>query len=122
MATGLKIPVGVDKSGGAAIETNSQEQLKKLVILALSEGGDDNPFHDLGLAPNLIFQIKDSAFRAQAQREIERVLAQFPERVSMIPNEPITFEEDVEGEVSVNFKYIELEKNTVEEFSTTFTR
>lgn len=122
MATGLKIPVGVNRSGGAAIETDSRAELRKLLVLALSEGGDDNPFQNLGLSPNLVFQIKDAAFRSQAQREIERVIAQFPERVALLPDEGITFEEEVEGEVTVNFKYIDLEFNTVEEFTKTFTR
>ncbi|MCB0490626.1 MAG: hypothetical protein KDC99_19290 [Cyclobacteriaceae bacterium] len=122
MATGLKIPVRVGKSGGAAIETNSQAQTKKNLILALSEGGDDNPFQRLGLSPTLLFKIKDAAFRAQALREVERKFDEFSETISLLPDEPITFKEDQEGIIELNVKYINLETNTVEEFTKKFSR
>lgn len=121
MATGLKIPVGVDKSGGAAIESSSSKQNKKILLLALSEGGDNNPFQRLGIG-NLIFKIKDVATRAQVQREIEKIIGQLSDRIVLIPNEPITFKEDVEGELEVSIKYIDIETNKVEEFSPRFTR
>ena len=121
MATGLKIPVGVDKSGGAALETSPSKQNKKILLLALSEGGDNNPFQRLGIG-NLIFKIKDVATRAQVQREIQRVIGQLSDRIVLIPNEPITFREDVEGELEVSIKYIDIETNKVEEFTPKFTR
>jgi hypothetical protein len=122
MASGLKIPVGVDKSGGAAIESSSQRELKKLLFLALSEGGDDNPFQRLGLSSDLIFRVKDASFRSLALREIQRVLAQFSDRVEIFPDEPITFNEDVSGQVECSFKYIDKESHSVQEFSTKFVR
>lgn len=121
MATGLKIPVGVGKSGGAALETSSSKQNKKILLLALSEGGDNNSFQRLGIG-NLIFKIKDVATRAQVQREIQKVIGQLSDRIALIPNEPITFREDIEGELEVSIKYIDIETNKVEEFTPKFTR
>lgn len=120
MATGLKIPVRVDKSGGAAIETDSAAQLKKLLFLALSEGGDDNPFQRVGLGAGLIFRIKDAALRGLAEREVMRVLAQFSDRVELLPDEPITFDETVSGEVRLGFRYVDTAFHRVEEFVAQF--
>jgi len=50
--TGLSIPMTVNKGGGAKIE-NSDAQLHKLILQALQEGDDDNPFQDLGIQPKI---------------------------------------------------------------------
>ena len=122
MPTGLKIPVGVNKAGGAAIESDESEQLKKLLILALSEGGDDNPFQVLGLPADLIFSIKDTAFRGRAAQAVNRVLQKFQETIRINPTKPVTFVEDSEGEVELQFEYIDLQTNQVKEFALSFTK
>jgi len=85
MPTGLKVPVRVNKAGGAAVETNESEQTKKMLALAFSEGDDDNPFQDLGLKANIIFSIKGPAFRGRAERAVNAILARFADRVSLPP-------------------------------------
>lgn len=122
MPTGLRVPVGVGKSGGANIETNEAEQLKKLLFLALAEGGDDNPFQTLGLDPGLVFEIRGPAFLGRASQSIQRILAKFSDRVALDPNSPITMRRDVEGEVEVSFSYVDLSTNKVEEFQAKFVR
>jgi len=122
MATGLKIPVGVDKSGGARVETSVVDQKKKLLELAFSERGDDNPFQILGLDPGLIFSLKDAAFRGRAKLEVERILGNFQGLIELSPTDPIEFNFDNEGEVELSFKYVDLEVDKVEEFKTSFTK
>lgn len=122
MPTGLRVPVGVNKSGGANIETNEPEQVRKLLFLALSEGGDDNPFQALGLQGDLIFSIRNASFRGKAQRYIDRVLAKFADRVALAPDQPITFEDIGDAEVEVSFSYIDLATNRVEEFRSKFAK
>jgi len=122
MATGLRIPVGVNKSGGAAIETDDSRQKQKLLTLAFSEGGDDNPFHTLGLDPGLIFSIKDAQFRGKAKLEIERILSDFEGLILLDPNEPIKFDFDTLGEVELSFQYVDLETNRPQEFRRTFNK
>jgi len=122
MATGLKIPVGVDKSGGAALERNDALQKKKLLTLAFSEGGDDNPFQSLGLDPGLIFNIKNAQFRGRAKLEVERILADFNGLILLAPNEPIKFNFDNEGEVELSFEYVDLETNQPQDFKKSFSR
>jgi len=123
MPTGLAIPVGVNKSGGARIEANESKQLRKILILALSEGGDSNPFQQLGLIPGLIFSIDNSAFRGRAERTLKAILAKFSDRVELAPDEQIKFEKGtVEGEIIMSFKYVDKLINKVEEFRLKFTR
>ena len=123
MPTGLKIPVGVDTSGGARVETNEPKQLRKMLILALSDGGDDNPFQQLGLDKGLIFSIDNPSFRGRAQRALNDILAKFADRVELAPDEPIKFEESgTEGEVIMSFQYVDLLTDKVEDFRKTFSR
>lgn len=122
MPTGLKIPVGVDKSGGAAVETNESAQTKKLLVLALSEGGDENPFQNIGLPADLIFSIKSPALRARSEKMINRILAKFTERVALGPKEPFTFKEDTPGEYELTFQYVDLLTNKVTDFRKGFRR
>jgi len=122
MATGLKIPVGVNKSGGAAVETDLVKQKRKLLELAFSNGEDDNPFQDLGLDSSLIFAVKDEAFEARAIIEINRILGGFVELIRLAPDVPITFNREVEGETELGFQYVDLEVDRVEEFTKKFTK
>lgn len=122
MPTGLKIPVRVSQSGGAAIERSEPEQLKKMLILALSEGDDDNPFQDLGIPGNLIFQVQGAGFRGKAERALNNVLAKFADRIRLRPDEPIKFEQLGEGEIEMSFEYIDLLTDKVEDFRARFTR
>ncbi len=121
MPTGLKIPVRVNKSGGASIETNEVKQTKKLLFQALSEGEDNNPFQDLGLKGNIVFSVMNAAFRGRALQAIENILAKFSERIALKPDQPIRFEE-IGAEVEVSFEYLDLLTNKTEEFRRKFAR
>lgn len=121
MPTGLKVPVRVNQSGGAAIETNESEQLKKMLFLALSEGGDDNPFQELGIAKTLIFAINNAGFRGRAERSINAILFKFADRVAVRPDTPLRFEETGEGEITLTFEYIDRLTDKPEEFRGRFT-
>lgn len=122
MPTGLKVPVRVSQSGGAAIESNEGEQLKKMLFLALGEGDDLNAFQALGLQGNLIFQVQGAGFRGKAERALNNVLARFADRIRLRPDQPIRFEELGKGEIEMSFEYIDLLTDKVEEFRARFTR
>ncbi len=122
MPTGLKIPVRVNKSGGAAIESNEVEQTKKLLFQALLQGDDNNPFQDLGLKGDIVFSVLNPAFRGKALRSIENILAKFSERIALAPDQPIKFEETGDGEIEVSFEYLDLLTNKPEEFRRKFAR
>jgi len=122
MPTGLKVPVGVNKSGGAAIEKNEVEQTKKLLFLAFGEDDDNNPFQRVGVPLGLLFKAKTPGLRAKIQRVAEGVLAKFVDRISLAPDDPIKFEETTEGEIEMSFEYVDLSVNKVEEFRKKFSR
>ena len=122
MPTGLKVPVTVNRSGGAAIEKDELKNTQKILDLAFSEGDDKNPFQDLGIEDNLIFSIDNPAFRGRVTRAIESILAKFPDAVQLTESEPITFEKVREGELQMSLKYIDLLTGRQETFTKLFTR
>lgn len=122
MPTGLRIPVGVNKSGGASVETDEAAQNRKLLILALSEGEDNNPFQKLGGFRELIFQLKNAGVRARAESRLKQILGRYSDRIQLAPDKPIEFDFSGEGEVVLQFSYVDLLTNTVEEFRQTFKR
>lgn len=120
MSTGLKVPVTVDGTGGAAIETDKVKQKQKLLFLAFSENNDQNPFQSLGVSPEFVFAIKNSQLRAKANLMVRRIMSKFVGLMELSPSDIIDYDDTVEGEVTLSFKYVDLETNTVEEFKTTF--
>jgi len=123
MAKGLKVPVGVDKRGRALIENDESENTKKILKLAFSEGGDNNPFQQLGIDSRLIFSIDNASFRGRVLKAINQVLSKFTDLVALSDNEPIQITEtENEGEVNLTFFYIDLLTNKKEEFNQIFLR
>lgn len=122
MPTGLRVPVGVNKSGGANIEKDETQQTKKMLTLALAEGGDDNPFQDLGLKGDLVFSVRNSGFRGRALKSVERVIAKMSDRLQLAPGEQVNFDVSVDNEVTLSFSYIDLSTNKEEEFEMKFVR
>jgi hypothetical protein len=122
MATGLKIPVGVNQAGSAAIERDEVQHTDNMLVLALSTGGDDNPFQDLGLKKSLIFSIRNASFRAEAIQDIERILAKYSDRIALDPKNPLQFEDINDGEIEVSFGYVNIVTNEEQEFRERFTK
>lgn len=122
MTTGLRVPVGVGNSGGAAIERDDSEQMGKILFLAFSEQGDHNPFQSVGLLPQLLFSLNNASVKAKAEQEVMRVLNRFSEVIELAPDEQITIEQVNEGEVEVSFSYVFLPTGKIEEFRRKFLR
>lgn len=124
MYRGLSVPLTVNKGGGAKKESETS-QLDKLVVLALQEGDDDNPFQDLGLSPRIIYNINDDAAKYDAKEEIERLLSSFRGRLQL-SSDGIRIQSDQntqqtqEGDSHVAFEYVNLDTNTPREFEAPF--
>jgi hypothetical protein len=116
MPKGLKIPVGVDNRGRAAIEKDQSKNTQKILSLAFQEGNDDNAFQLLGIDDSLIFSIKTASFRGKATQAVRRILAKFSELVRM-DETTLSFDESKIGELVISFKYIDLLTNKEEEFT-----
>lgn len=121
MPTGLKIPVGVNKQGRAAVESNESKNTQKILTLAFSEGGDDNAFQKLGLDDRVVFSVKTSAFRGRALNAVNNILAKFPELVRLVEGS-VEFQEDIEGEFTIEFEYIDLLTQKSETFIKAFVK
>lgn len=125
MARGLQVPLGVSKSGGAKLQ-EERTQLDKLVVLALLEGGDDNPFQDIGLSPSVLYRDNSDSSKFDVQTEIEQKLLSFKNRLK-ITDEGVRIEEIPDPEdnneytSAVSFEYVNLDTNDVREFASTFT-
>jgi len=72
MATGLKVPVGVDEAGGAAL-VSGDDDLAKIVMMALSPGSSRNPFQKLGINEEMIFGDGNAKTMATIQLAVENV-------------------------------------------------
>lgn len=124
MPKGLQVPLGVSKSGGAKIEDEAR-QLDKLVVLALLEGEDDNPFQNLGLSPSILYRDNSDASKFDAQTEITQKLETFKDRLKLtsegvIIEEVLSPEDDNEYTTAVAFEYVNLDTDEVRSFSAPF--
>lgn len=124
MAKGLSVPCYVNNGGGAKIESE-ENQLNKLIILALQEGEDENPFQEIGLDPAIIYRINDETAKYDAKTNIETILKSFDGRLKLNSDGVVISGEgnspqDEEGEMNVGFKFIDLDTNVESEFATPF--
>lgn len=121
MSIGIDYPVKVNVSGGVK-KIKESRQLLKLLILALSEGDDENPFQNLGIRSIVIFKINDAATLSEAKLEVEKILSKFKDRISIDKRNPIEFFKRNETEIGLKFGYVDLETNKKEEFNEIFSQ
>lgn len=120
MATGFKVPFGVNIDGGLTLESGSSELLGTLK-LALAPGEDDNPFQQLGIDESMIFDINDPATQGLLRSQIRRILSKFADRIALDSSRPIEFTQTEDNMLSVAFRFVNLETNEVSDFTTTIT-
>ena len=122
MPKGLKIPFGVDKTGGLAV-AESEEQNQNVIFCALADCDNDNAFQqDLGIGTDMIFDLQDERVRA---RIIGRVLDAFDtfeaQHRFKLRTDSIRWTEDGEtGELKLEFLYHDLESDEEQAFARNF--
>ena len=124
MPKGLAVPVYVNKGGGAKVQPDDT-QLDKLIVLAVQEGDDDNPFQDLGLSQRIIYDINDDGSKFDVKGDVERVLKSFDGRMKLDDDGVVIAEEQndartSEGEMNVSFGYFNLEVDDERDFAIPF--
>ena len=123
MAKGLQLPVGVNKAGGANI-TDGDDNDKKVIFTALSDCDSEHAFQqDLGLGSGMIFDIASPALRANILRRTKNIFDEFfrLHRFKLLKN-TVKWAEDAEtGELTLTFKYLNIESDEMGEFERTFT-
>ena len=116
---GMAVPVGVNKSGGAKLNPKTNH-FNQTLALAFAEGGDKDPFQNLGISSDVIFQINDINAQAKIKRRIEQIANKFQGQISLDPEMPVVFKHNKEGELEMTVKYIDLATDEEEEFTNVF--
>lgn len=122
MATGLRIPVGVNANGGAAL-VSDDEQAEKVIGLAINDNDTEHPFHqDEGLGQFAIFKISDGAIRAQLQHRILRIFEAFDKaKLYRLDRDSISWTKGPKpGELTLELTYVNLETDEPRVFRRSF--
>ncbi len=120
MARGLAIPIGVDITGGAAWVSGEKND-RKTIFTALGDCDSENAFRqELGLGIGMVFDISDETVRALILRRLVAIFRVFEEgdRYKLL-TEAISWSQN-EGELTLQFKYLNLETDEERSFSRTF--
>ena len=121
MSKGLALPVGVNVAGGALL-IDRDEQADKIIFTALSDNDNRNAFQqDIGLGADMVFDVESPALRAKVLRRVVNIFRSFEQLLLYkLVVESIKFESDsVAGDLSMEFKYINLESDELKSFNRT---
>lgn len=120
---GLKIPVGVDTTGSSAT-VEGDAYADQMIRTGLSDHDNANAFQqDTGLGAGMIFGMTDTSQKASILRRLYEMFAAWEEdRLFRLMRETIKWGKDSEsGELTIEFKYINLESDETASFKKKFT-
>jgi len=109
MLRGLEIPVVPGPGGRARMIDDESEQLGKIIALSLSDCDSINPFIDLGISEENVFDMNDESTRARVMEYIERRFDRFRrEGRAQLKSVKPSSERNEHGESVLNITYIDL--------------
>jgi hypothetical protein len=122
MPRGLRVPVGADPTGGAAL-VESDENDQKIIGLALGSCDNENAFQqDVGLGNDMVFDINDPTLRARIYRRLISIFQDFEtQKRYRLLRDTVRWETGEEGELVLAFKYMNLESDEPRDFTQKFT-
>ena len=118
MPTGLKLPVGVNSSGGASL-VDGDENDNKIILLSLGSDDNENAFQqDIGLSQQMIFDVSDPAVRGRIINRLRQIFRTFEaqQRFRLFAASIKWIEDSNEQELILEFKYLNLETDEVNTF------
>lgn len=122
MPTGLAMPVGVNRSGGARLSSGDEND-DKIIRLALGDDANENAFQqNIGVGGDMVFGIADELLQSSIMRRVFDVFKRFEaqRRYRLQPN-TITWSRDSETqELILQFKYVALESDREQLFRENF--
>lgn len=122
MAKGLAIPMRANPRGGfATVEGEANDQ--KIIHTALSDDDNENAFQqDIGLGQFMIFNVMDPGVRARIYQRLEQIFGRFQAlaRYKLLRSSIEWTEDSVEQELTLQFRYVNLETDEEVEFRKTF--
>src|SRR5262245_2061814 len=115
MATGLSLPLRAD-NGRAALSTG-EEQLKKVIMLAIADCDSGNPYQDLGIDQAIVFSMNDDQTKAYAKRRIVDAFRRLEvEGRAQLIGAP-TFTTLEGGSLECQIKYLNIETNEAQDIT-----
>jgi len=113
MLRGLQIPVLPGPGGKARMIEDESEQLAKIIALSLSDCECDNPFTNVGISEDNVFDINDGAVRGRIHEYIERRFARFQrEGRAKLKRIVTNLGRNDSGEAMIEIQYIDLKTRT----------
>lgn len=122
MPVGLRLPVGVSSSGGAAL-VDSDANDNKIISLALGSDDNENAFNqDIGLGIDMVFAISDPHVRGKVMGRLRRIFRRFEaqKRYKLLPGTVKWSQESETQDLTLEFKYLNLESDEEQTFSRTY--
>ena len=119
---GLRIPVGVNKKGGAAIVTGLVHD-QKIIDTGLSGNDSLNAFQqDPGLGEDMVFDLSDPVVRGKIMIRLRDLFRGFElENRYKLLEDTIVWDEKLDtGELNLTFKYHNLETDDRKDFEKGF--
>jgi len=119
--TGLKLPIGATKAGRVALVI-SEENDHKTISSALSDCDNDHAYQqNLGIPADVIFDISDPKMRARVLRRLMLISRRFEtQRRYKVKKETIEWSSNEEGQLTLKFRYLNLESDAEQDFQQTF--
>lgn len=118
MPTGLKLPVGVNSSGGVAL-VDGDDNDNKIIKLALGSDDNENAFQQgIGLGDSMVFDTSDQAVRGRIMGRLRQIFRRFEaqRRFRLSPASVKWSEDSATQELILEFNYTNLENDEVNTF------
>jgi len=110
-ASGLALPFAASGEGGAKV-LYGDELILQYVRTYAADCDSDNPFQDLGIGLEAVFQISsDPAWKGQVRRKMRRMFRLYLERTNLATLKSISFDKTEEGVDTMNVVFISIESN-----------
>lgn len=117
MSQGTQTPWKADSLGRVVLVEND-DYIRDIIGIALGSGDSENPFQDIGLGEEIIFSVNDFVTEATVRRRVEDIFRDLETNglARLVKPNGVTFPgTDVEGEMFVVIKFINLETDRVDE-------
>lgn len=124
MAKGLRIPMGVNPSGGAALVEGDANDMKTLKA-ALGSDDNENAFQQgFGMGDGMIFDIADAGTRNRITRRLVEIFRRFEaQKRYILRPETIAWDYDsAEQTTTLSFLYLNVESDEDKTFRQAFSR
>jgi hypothetical protein len=117
MAKGLRVPVGVNRTGGTSM-VEGDEQKRQVIVIALSSGENANAFQqDVNLGQAMIFGKDGPGLRAAVMQRLLQIFESFErEKLFRLMQETIAWSKGDDGELVIEFQYIDIESDETKSF------